>query len=86
MPEFTVENYMNITAEFTACMKDYIPFRQKITAVHNEFMANTFHVSGEEGVIIGKDGWLFYNSNAKDAMTDEIVDYNGSADDIPDGT
>lgn len=78
MPSLSSENYENFTADFTAFFKDYIPFRQQLTEMHNNFMVNIVHTSSNDAVIIGKKGWLFYNSKAKDPETDEVVDYNGS--------
>lgn len=78
LPEISPENYPNITKEFTAYLKDYIPYRQKVTQLYNDTMVNVFNISNEDAVIIGKDNWLFYNSNAKESNTNEIIDYNGS--------
>lgn len=78
MPELSFENYENISREFTAFLKDYIPFRQPVTQAYNNLMVNAFGV-GDDSVVIGKEGWLFYNSNAKDPMTNELIDYTGSS-------
>lgn len=77
MPELSARNYVNIATEFTAFMKDYISYRQKVTQVYNDCMVNAFQTPKEAAVIIGKEGWLFYNSNAKDPETNEVIDYSG---------
>ena len=78
LPSFSIEDYGSFTTDFTAFFSDHIPYRQKITEKYNNFMVNYLHVSSDEGVILGKQGWLFYNSHAKDVVTDEVIDYNGS--------
>lgn len=80
MPEFSIGNYDKFAVEFTSFLKDYIPYRQKVTELYSDIMVNKFGISSDESVIIGKNGWLFYDSNKKDADTDEISDYNGIAE------
>ncbi len=79
LPKFTIENYEAYSGQFTAFLKDYIPFRQNITTFYNNLSINVFEKTTDKGVILGKDNWLFYNSHEKDPQTDELIDYSGSA-------
>ena len=57
-------------------LQDYIPFRVKVTQKYNDILVNVFKKSTHNGVVIGKDNWLFYNSKATDVITDEMDDYS----------
>ncbi len=49
---------------------DHFFLRQELISAHNGLSAKLLHTSGSDGVILGKDGWLFY--------ADTMADYTGS--------
>lgn len=76
-PQFKAAEYKTYSARLTDYLRDHIPFRYEVTSRYNDLMINTFHQPTDRGVILGKENWLFYNSNAKDPDTNELLDYDG---------
>ncbi|MBD5142870.1 MAG: hypothetical protein HDT22_04565 [Ruminococcus sp.] len=69
MPKFQDENgkfNQNWSSEFQAYVSDHFGFRQELVKADSELKANLFHVSAEDDVIIGKDGWLYYTPTVND--------------------
>ncbi|MDE6657581.1 MAG: hypothetical protein K2J88_03230 [Oscillospiraceae bacterium] len=69
MPNFQDENgkfNQNWSAEFQAYVSDHFGFRKELVKADSTLKANLFHVSAEEDVIIGKDGWLYYTPTVND--------------------
>ena len=40
---------------------DRLPFRNLLIKLYNRIQLSIFHISSNEDVVIGEDGWLFYN-------------------------
>lgn len=49
---------------------DHFFLRQELISTHNYLSAKLLNTSGSDGVVLGKDGWLFY--------ADTLADYTGS--------
>ncbi len=78
-PEISRANYPQFSAQFGNYLKDHLPFRTEVTRAYNSFLVNVCKTSSDDAVILGKEGWLFYNSHARDAATNEIIDYTGES-------
>lgn len=75
-PQFFLQNYETYAREYEAYYDDYIPYRTKLTRLLSE-MKLKLKTSPSESVVLGKDGWLFYNSKKADLITDTLLDYSG---------
>lgn len=62
-PMLTAENYSTFAEEFEAYYNDNIPFRNQLIRLNNSIDFFVFHQSSNEGVAIGKEGWLFHSSD-----------------------
>ena len=49
-----------------AWFEDHFAFRNEWVTGHALLMGKLFHVSSQESVITGKDGWLFYRDSLED--------------------
>ncbi len=69
MPSFKTEEG-EFNSEFSSQFQDYVSdhfgFRQELVSLDSHLKADLLHVSAEEKVIIGKDGWLFYTPTVND--------------------
>ena len=72
-PTITLDNIPNIPNNFTNYYNDHIPFKNELMKLRSS-MLYKFNISSNDGVVLGKDGWMFFNSkNINDA--DSIGDY-----------
>ncbi len=69
----TLEEYPEA---FEAYYNDSLPWRNQMIAANNLLNLSLFRFSSVEKVIVGEDGWLFYNPSGKDG--DPIADYQGT--------
>lgn len=56
----------NILSDMSAWINDHFFLRQELISVNNAMTATLFQTSGEDSVILGKDGWLYYGSTLDD--------------------
>ena len=49
-------------------VSDHFAFRQQFITMNDRLLAEVFHVSGNDKVVVGKKGWLFFNETVKDFM------------------
>lgn len=70
LPQPVVEGKVNLQffQELTDYMADHFAFRQELITADAEVKANLFHSSANEKVIVGKDGWLFFEETLDDYM------------------
>ena len=61
-PEFTVEKIESYPAEYEAYFNDNLPLRDKLILMNNSIKYYLFFSSPHGEVVVGKDGWLFYNN------------------------
>lgn len=73
-PEFKLKDGSwneNFFADLSSWINDRFFLRQEMITLDNVVMAQGFGTSGEKKVIVGKDGWLFFE--------DTLDDYTGTA-------
>ena len=56
----------NILSDVSAWINDHFFLRQELISVNNAMTATLFQTSGEDSVILGKNGWLYYGSTLDD--------------------
>lgn len=56
----------NILSDVSAWINDHFFLRQELISVNNAVTATLFQTSGEDSVILGKNGWLYYGSTLDD--------------------
>lgn len=56
-----------------AWFEDHFAFRNEWVTGHALLMGKLFHVSSQESVITGKDGWLFYRDSLEDFQGAELL-------------
>lgn len=76
-PEFTIQNINHYPSEYTAYYEDNMPFKDILVKCNSFLHIDLFGISSEKAVILGKEGWLFYNSQYKEE-TDTLEDYINS--------
>lgn len=59
-------------------MNDNLPFRNQLVAVNSLISIYLFNESPSDRVIVGRDGWFFYNSVASEGSQDSIADFQGT--------
>lgn len=62
--------YLNFSEKFDEYVSKGFGFRNELININNTLKYTLFRQSGEDSVIVGKDGWLFYES--------ALGDYNGT--------
>ncbi len=77
-PEFDLTTILSYPDKYTAYYEDHLPFKELLVEWNAFLNWKLFNVSLEKAVIIGKDGWLFYNSKYKE-QTDTVQDYTAPA-------
>ncbi len=80
MPSFKDENNnwnKNWSSEFQSYVADHFGFRQQLVNIDSHLKADLLHISAEEQVIIGKDGWLFYTPTVNDYLGKPTVSEMG---------
>lgn len=73
VPKFKLKNgslNLNYFADLSSWINDRFFLRQEMITLDNVVTAQGFGTSGEKKVIVGKDGWLFFN--------DTLDDYTGT--------
>ncbi len=73
-PLFNVDTYETFASDYTTYMNDNLPFKNALISFNSRVDYYLFHSSSSDRVIIGKDGWLFYNDTADG---DPLGDYRG---------
>ena len=56
----------NILSDISSWVNDHFFLRQELISANNALTATLFQTSGEDSVILGKNGWLFYGSTLDD--------------------
>lgn len=76
-PSFKIKYINDYPTEYTSYYEDNMPFKDFLVKCNAYINVHLFKTSPENAVILGKDGWLFYNSKYKEG-TDTLEDYIGS--------
>ena len=68
----TEEGALNASflSDISSWIRDHFFLRQELISMDHWISAQLFHTSGDAGVILGTDGWLYY--------TDTLADYTGT--------
>jgi len=75
-PAFSLKEMDAFPKAYEEYYNDHLPFRDWLIKLYNSLQYYVFQTSSHENVIVGKDGWLFYQSPT-DGTTMEC--YTGSA-------
>lgn len=64
--------------EFDNWWKDHFPTRSYLVSANNLLLSKIFKTSGNERVVVGKEGWMFFDATVKDylhlqTMSDEDI-------------
>ena len=54
--------------KYTSYFDDHVPYRNSVTAFYNKSLIDIFNVSSNDKVLLGKDGWLYFKGNNKEAF------------------
>jgi len=76
-PKFSMQNINDYPNEYTAYYEDNMPFKDFLVRLNAFFHINLLGISPEKAVILGKNGWLFYDSKYKEPY-DTLEDYISS--------
>lgn len=63
--------------QFSDYFSDHFAFRQQLVTLDGHMKATVFGTSANSGVIIGKDGWLYYSETADDFLNVNTIDSRG---------
>lgn len=66
-------NYLNATEKFDNWASLNFGFRNRLIGLNNRISMNVFGQSGEKSVIVGEDGWLFYESALHDYTGEDVL-------------
>ncbi|MBO4899060.1 MAG: hypothetical protein J5509_02105 [Lachnospiraceae bacterium] len=80
-PELTLDNYGTFSGDYDKFFNDHIPFRNYLMTLNNGLDFYVFRRSNSPNVIIGKSGWLFYDTTDADkagGLGDPIANYKGT--------
>lgn len=75
-PAFDAAQPEAFPAQYEAYLDDHIPFKQQLVGIYSSILYHCFHQSTDEAVLLGRDGWLFYDS-VKKGDGDTMRDYTG---------
>lgn len=75
-PEFSLSSIAQFPKEYEEFFNDNLPFRSFLIEANAAIDLHIFHQSPLKKVVIGKDGWLFYNAAGTDG--DPMADAAGT--------
>lgn len=70
---FKPSSYSSFSDEFDKYFSANFGFRSRFINMNNILKYNVFKQSGEDSVIAGRDGWLFYNSALHDYTGENVL-------------
>lgn len=76
-PKFTWETLATYPRDYEAYYTDHLPFKNELSRINSILKYKLLNSSSGQYVIKGEDGWLFYNSKAKNDA-DTLADYMGT--------
>ncbi len=71
--KFKPSSYTSFCNEFDKYFSANFGFRSRFISMNNIVKYNVFKQSGEDNVIAGRDGWLFYNSALHDYIGEDVL-------------
>lgn len=73
-PAFDAAQLDAFPSQYEAYLDDHIPFKPQLVGLYSTILYHCFGQSADDAVILGRDGWLFYDS-AKKGDGDTVGDY-----------
>lgn len=70
-PEFSIEAIETYPRSYEKYYNDHLPFRNYLINLYNTMMYKVFRTSIHSAVLLGEDGWLFYDAESS------VEDYTG---------
>ncbi|MCR4704988.1 MAG: hypothetical protein K5641_02875 [Lachnospiraceae bacterium] len=74
MPVFSLDTIENYPGQLENYVNDHLPLRDALIRANSRINYYALHTSANRDVILGKDGWLFYN---RVSAGDPIANYKG---------
>ena len=65
--------YIQIPATFTSFLNDNLPFKTQLTELNSLVSMSVFNTTANPKVMVGKDGWLFYNNIGLENPIDDVI-------------
>ncbi len=67
------ETGFGFPAAFETYYNDHLPFKNQLTALHSEVFLSLFNTTSNPRVVVGKEGWLFYNNYDAENPIDDLL-------------
>jgi hypothetical protein len=67
---------LNFTKELEVWLSEHFPFREQLISTNNFLKAKLFSSSGEEKVVVGKEGWLYFSETLSDYTGERVLTEN----------
>ena len=74
-PIFSLKNIETYALDYENYFNDHLAFKNEILKCRATILYNLFQTSASEKVIVGEDGWLFYNSVITESPNNSVEDY-----------
>ena len=74
-PVLSLKNVKTYASDYENYFNDHLPFKNKILKFRATLLYHLFQTSASEKVIVGKNGWFFYNSVVTESPNNSIQDY-----------
>ena len=62
-PSLNIKTLSEYPKQYEDYYNDHIPFKNEIRTIRSKILYKYFKTGNNISIIVGKDGWLFYNSN-----------------------
>lgn len=72
-PEISLETIEEFPTAFENYFNDHLPYKNQLTKMINQLQYTIFQKSASDKVIIGKEGWLFYNTKSDGAPMEQYL-------------
>lgn len=76
LPVFQWENLTTYASEVENYINDHLPFRNQMIRLNSMLRYSIFHSSTDNRVVLGKEGWLFYNDRNDGNPIEQYKGYN----------
>ncbi len=67
-------------AAFEEYYNDHLPFKNQLTALHSRLFLSLFNTTSNPRVVVGRDGWLFYNNYDAENPIDDLLGKSAYSD------
>ncbi|MEG1984196.1 MAG: hypothetical protein RR009_02845 [Oscillospiraceae bacterium] len=80
-PDIHTVGVTGLASAFDSFYNDHLPFKNQFTAFHSEIFLSLFNTTSNPRVVVGKDGWLFYNNYDAENPIDDLLGISKFSDD-----